>query len=102
MSVMAELTIFPMDKGVHLSPFVARAVAIIEKSGLVCSFGPMGTIIEGDWDEVMAVVSACFKELEQDSERISLNLKVDYKKGDASRMTQKLESVRTKMAGSAD
>lgn len=96
MSVMADLTIFPVGKGESLSPYVARAVSIIEASGLPYTLGPMGTAIEGEWDEVMAVVTACFKDLEADCDRINLALKVDYRKGN-DRMEHKPRSVREKM-----
>ena len=45
------------------------------------------------WDEAMAVVTACFKDLEKDCPRIGVNLKVDWKKGGASRLTSKIDSV---------
>lgn len=81
MSVIAELSIFPMDKGVSMSPYVARVITVIRNSGLDYQLGPMGTAIEGEWNEVMQTVSACYKELEQDCDRIYLTLKVDSRKG---------------------
>ena len=97
MSVIAELSIFPLDKGVSLSPYVARAVGIIEKSGLSREFGPMGTCIEGGWEEVMQVVSACFQDLAQDCTRISMSLKIDYRQGQAGRLQSKISSVQEKL-----
>lgn len=105
MSVIVELTIFPMDKGVSLSPYVARALAVIRKSGLPHALGPMGTCIEGEWDEVMAVVSACFKELQRDCERINVGIKADYRAGADGRMRAKPASVLAKLnpgAGTPD
>ncbi len=97
MSVIAELSIFPLDKGVSLSPYVARAVGIIEKSGLAREFGPMGTCIEGEWEEVMQVVSACFQDLAKDCTRISMSLKIDYRQGQAGRLQSKISSVQEKL-----
>ena len=34
MSTIIEFTIVPMDKGASISPYVARALTIIEASGL--------------------------------------------------------------------
>lgn len=93
MSVMAEFSIFPLDKGVELSAYVARAVKIVKDSGLEYRFGPMGTTIEGDWDQVMDVIGRCFKDLERDCDRINLGVKVDYRKSEGSRLEQKRESV---------
>src|SRR6056297_988476 len=60
MSVIVEVSVFPMDKGVSVSPFVARVVKIIESSGLPYELNPMGTCIEGEWPEVLRVVDLCF------------------------------------------
>ncbi len=81
MSAIIEFSIFPVDKGDGLSPYVARAVRIVKESGLPHSFGPMGTSVEGEFDEVMAVVKACYEELSTDCGRIILNLKMDYRAG---------------------
>lgn len=93
MSVILELSIFPMDKGVSVSPYVSRIVKIIKDSGLPYTPNSMGTCIEGDWDEVHALVDRCFKELEQDCDRIYLMVKADYRKGRVDGMRKKVASV---------
>ena len=98
MSVIIDFSIFPMDKGESLSPYVARAIKIVKNSGLPYKFGPMSTSIEGEWDEVLAVVNRCFKELEKDCGRINVNLKADYRKGPAGRMQGKIQSVESKLS----
>ncbi|SIN70044.1 MTH1187 family thiamine-binding protein [Halodesulfovibrio marinisediminis] len=97
MSVIAALSIFPMDKGVSLSPYVARALTVIKESGLAYELGPMGTAIEGEWDEVMQTVSACYKELEQDCDRIYLTLNIDSRKGRTNGLKGKPASVAAKL-----
>lgn len=97
MSVILEISIFPMDKGHRFSPYVARAVDIIRKSGLNYSFGPMGTCIEGSWDEVVDLAGRCMKELQRDSERVYMNMKADWHKGRTDGLTQKVRSVEEKL-----
>lgn len=97
MSVIAVLSIFPMDKGVSLSPYVARVITVIKQSGLAYELGSMGTAIEGEWDEVMQTVSACYKELEQDCDRIYLALNVDSRKGRTNGLKGKIESIVAKL-----
>ncbi|MCG8343438.1 MAG: MTH1187 family thiamine-binding protein [Chlorobiales bacterium] len=82
-----------MDKGISLSKYVSRAVRIVRESGLAHKLGPMGTVIEGEWDEVMKVVDACFKAVAEDSDRVSLSLKVDARKGSENRLESKIASV---------
>lgn len=91
--VLLEFAMAPRGIGESLSPYVARILDIIDQSGLAYQLTPMGTIVEGEWDEAMAVVTACFKALEKDCPRISLNLKADWKPGAQSRLTSKMDSV---------
>ncbi|RLD15858.1 thiamine-binding protein [candidate division KSB1 bacterium] len=97
--VMVEFSMFPLDKGESLSPYVARILDVIDRSGVTYRLNPMGTVLEGDYDEVMNVVRACFKELEKDCSRISMTLKMDYRKTNESRLNKKvakLESILNK------
>ena len=100
MSVIAEMSIFPMDKGTSLSPYVARAMKVIKDSGIDHHLTPMGTCIEGSWQEVMQVVDKCFQELSKDCDRINLNMRVDYRSGGGKRMQDKVESVQSKVQSS--
>ena len=97
MSVIVEFSIFPMDKGESLSLYVARALKMIQNSGLPYEMNPMGTCVEGEWSEVMALVDRCFQELEKDCSRINLSLKADYRKGQSGRMKSKVKSVKEKL-----
>lgn len=97
MSVIIDFSIFPMDKGESLSPYVARAVRIVKNSGLPYKFGPMSTSVEGEWDEVMALVNQCYREMEKDCNRINLNLRADCRKGAAGRLDGKIKSVEAKL-----
>lgn len=95
MSVIAELSIFPVGAGVSLSPFVAKAVDVIRQSGLPYQLGPMGTCIEGQWPEVMDVVTRCFDALKADHDRVYLTLKADWRAGREGGLASKTEAVRT-------
>jgi uncharacterized protein (TIGR00106 family) len=97
MSVLIDLSIFPLDKGASLSPYVARAVRIIRNSGLPYRFGPMGTSIEGEWEQVMGVLTECFEDLRKDSDRISMSIKLDYRKGPSGRLEGKMTSVNKRL-----
>ena len=97
MSVIAEISIFPMDKGISVSQYVAAALKVIRESGLPYQLNSMGTCVEGEWEDVMAVVGKCFREIEKDSERIYLTLKADYRKGVSERLKGKVASVEEKL-----
>lgn len=95
--VLLEFSMSPIDKGESLSPYVSRILDIIDKSGVTYKLTPMGTILEGEWEAVMRVVTDCFRELEKDCNRISTNIRIDYRKGTASRMQGKIDSIEKKL-----
>jgi uncharacterized protein (TIGR00106 family) len=92
-SVIVDFSIFPVDKGESVSAYVSRAVKLIKESGLAHQLGPMGTSIEGEWDEVMALVGRCLEALKKDCSRVYMTIKVDYRKGASGRMTHKIQSI---------
>jgi uncharacterized protein (TIGR00106 family) len=93
MSVLINLSIFPLDKGESVSPYVSRVIKIIQDSGLPYKFGPMSTSIEGTWNEAMDVVSRCFEELKKDCNRVYMIMNIDYRKGPSGRIESKVRSV---------
>jgi uncharacterized protein (TIGR00106 family) len=97
--VLAEFSIFPTDKGESVSKYVSQVLDIIDKSGITYQLTPMGTILEGSWQEVMDVISQCFYTLELQCNRITAFMKIDYRIGNESRMkskTSKLEDILTR------
>lgn len=97
MSVIVNFAIFPLAKGESVSSQVTIALNVIKNSGVAYELNPMGTCIEGEWNEVMDVVNRCFKELEKDCNRIYLTMTVDYRKGSTDRMRSKIKSVEEKL-----
>jgi len=98
MSVLVFVSMTPLDKGESVSQYVARVVDIIDKSGLDYVLTPMGTIVEGeDWDSVMSVLKQGFEALKEDCNRISITMKIDYRKGREKGIKTKVKSVEEKI-----
>lgn len=95
--VLLEFAMAPGGKGESVSEYVARILDVIDRSGLPYQLTPMGTILEGDWDQVMGVVSDCFRALEPDCTRIGVNLKVDYRAGTESRLNSKTARIEERL-----
>ncbi|MBN1498247.1 MAG: MTH1187 family thiamine-binding protein [Spirochaetes bacterium] len=93
MSAIADLTIFPLDKGESVSSYVAEAVKVVQTSGLEYQIGPMSTCFEGDWDTVIRVVKDCMDVMNNECSRVYMVLKVDYRSGIDHRMKGKVESL---------
>ena len=95
--MLCEFSIFPVDKGIHLSEHVARAVRLIEESGLPHRVYPMGTVIEGSWEDIMALIKKCHEAIARDSDRVVVNIHIDDRKGAKDRLTGKIASVEAKL-----
>ncbi|MDP3939549.1 MAG: MTH1187 family thiamine-binding protein [Deltaproteobacteria bacterium] len=91
--MLLEFSISPMDKGPSVGAFVARALDIVDRSGVSYRLNPMGTVLEGSWDEVMGVVKRCLEDLERDCDRISVTMKLDHRKGKSGALSAKVEGV---------
>ncbi|MEK6526399.1 MAG: MTH1187 family thiamine-binding protein [Nitrospirota bacterium] len=91
--VLLEFSMSPIGKGESVGKYVSRSLEIIDKSGVDYRLNPMGTVLEGNWDEVFTVVRKCFERMRKDCNRISCTIKVDYRKGHSGRLSSKVASV---------
>lgn len=91
--VLIDLSIFPIDQGESLSPYVAQAIEVIVESGLPYRVGPMSTTIEGEYDRCMGVVRRCFDVMSGESDRVLIQIKVDYRRGREGALTSKIASI---------
>ena len=95
--MIAEFSIVPIGVGESLSAHVAQAFEVIESSGVAYEHHAMGTNLEGEWDEVMDVIKACRDRLLETSNRVTLSIKIDDRRGAVDRLVQKVDSARRKM-----
>lgn len=82
------------DGGV--SGAVAKAVEVIRNSGLPTETNAMFTNIEGEWDEVMAVVKEAVEAVGEHAPRVSFVLKADYRPGREGEIAGKVERLEQK------
>ena len=91
------------DESGGVSASVAAAVRVIRESGLPSETTAMFTTIEGEWDEVMAVVKQAVMAVAETSPRVGLVLKADLRAGhDTGQLTGKVERLEQQLAGDAD
>ena len=72
---------------------MAEAVKVVRDSGLPSETNAMFTNVEGDWDEVMAVIKASVERVADRAPRVSLVVKIDYRPGHDDAMTTKMQSM---------
>jgi len=91
--VLLDFSMTPLGQGESVSPYVARCLEVIAASGLNYRLHAMGTILEGEWDEVFAVVRRCWEVLAPDCARVTCSIRVDYRRGQESRLESKVAKV---------
>ena len=94
---LLEFSIAPLAKGQSVSAYVARSLQIIDASGLDYRLHAMGTIVEGELDEVLSVLRQCLEAMATDCDRITCSAKLDYRKGHRGRLESKVASVEQKL-----
>lgn len=95
--VLLEFSMSPLGRGESVGKYVARSLEIVDKSGVDYRLNPMGTVLEGEWDEVLGVVKMCYERMRKDCNRISCSIKVDYRKGAKGRLSRKVVSVEKRL-----
>jgi len=91
--MLAQFTVFPVGTKESLSKDVAKSLDIIDKSGLSYKFTPMATIVEGSWEEIMALIKKCHDAMKKTNSRIYTSIVIDDRKGAGKRLTGKVEAV---------
>ena len=81
------------DQTGGVSEAVAAAVQVVRDSGLPYELNSMFTNVEGEWDEVMAVVKRAVDVVAEVSPRVGLVLKADIRPGVTDAMTTKVETI---------
>ena len=93
-----EFSIYPLGKGESVGEHVSRVIDVIDQSGVKYELHSMGTVMEGEWDELFGVVKKCFERMKQDCDRIELVIKVDYrKKSSKGMLEEKVKSVEKRL-----
>lgn len=95
--MMVEFSIVPLGRSASVSDVIARVLKIVMDSGVRYKANPMGTVIEGEWDELMGLVKKCHDEAMRDVERVVTSIKIDDYKCKGYRLEKKLESVEQKL-----
>ena len=81
-----------------VSAAVAEAVRVVRESGLPCETNAMFTNVEGEWDEVMAVVKRAVDVVAAVSPRVGLVLKADIRPGYDGQLSAKVERIEQALA----
>ncbi len=86
------------DETGGVSEAVAEAVRVVRESGLPNETNAMFTNLEGEWDEVMAVVKRAVDVVAAHSPRVGLVLKADIRPGHTGQLTAKVQRIEQQLS----
>jgi uncharacterized protein (TIGR00106 family) len=96
--MLIAFSVTPIGGGDSVGDVVADAVRVVRASGLPNRTDAMFTTIEGEWDEVMAVVKQAVDVVAAAAPRVSLSLKADIRPGVTGALTAKVEHIERRLA----
>ncbi|GAA5189225.1 MTH1187 family thiamine-binding protein [Rugosimonospora acidiphila] len=91
--MLVAFSVTPLGVGEAVGDLVAEAVRVVRESGLPNRTDSMFTTVEGEWDEVMAVVKRAVDVVSERAGRVSLVLKADLRPGVTDALNSKVAYV---------
>ena len=91
--MLVELNIIPLGGGTHLSEAIAEVIKVIDASALPYQLTPCGTCIEGEWDEVMALVRRCHGRMREQSPHVITLIHIEDQEGAKDKLRHNITSV---------
>jgi len=91
--MLAEFSIIPIGAGSSIGDRLAEVLRIVDASGIPYKINPMGTVVEGEWDEVIRLIKKCHSTVMKTGERAVTTISIDDRKGKPKRIDQKVRSI---------
>jgi uncharacterized protein (TIGR00106 family) len=95
--MIAAFSITPLGAGDSVSASVAEAVRLVRASGLPNETNAMFTNVEGQWDEVMALIKQCVEKVGESAPRVSVVIKLDHRPGAVDALHHKVEAIEARL-----
>ncbi|MBD3218324.1 MAG: MTH1187 family thiamine-binding protein [candidate division Zixibacteria bacterium] len=90
--MLLEFSTYPANQE-SMAKYVAEVIDLIDKSGLPYQTHALGTLVEGEWDELMDLVKKCHMKLREDFSRVFTRINIDDREGHTGRITGKVKDV---------
>ena len=98
--MLAEFSIIPIGVGSSVGDQLADVLKIVDASGLSYKINPMGTVVEGEWDEIMKLIKKCHWSAMKSGERALTRIAIDDRKGKSGRIEEKVKSIERRLGTS--
>lgn len=91
--MIIEFSVVPIGRVEELAGPVARVLDLVDRSGLPYQLTAMGTLVEGEWDEVLALVRRCHDAMRGGTGRVYTHITIDDRPGASGRIAGKVRDV---------
>ncbi len=98
--MLVEFSIIPIGVGSSIGDQLAEVLKIVDTSGFPYKVNPMGTVVEGEWDEVMKLIKKCHGIVMKRGERALTTISIDDRKGKPNRIDEKVKSIERRIGKS--
>ncbi len=98
--MLAEFSIVPIGMGSSIGDRLAEVLKIVDASGLPYKINPMGTVVEGEWDEIIKLIKKCHMAVMKKGERALTTISIDDRKGKRNRIDEKVKSIEKRIGKS--
>ncbi|MFA6053868.1 MAG: MTH1187 family thiamine-binding protein [Thermodesulfovibrionales bacterium] len=98
--MLVEFSIIPIGSSSSIGDQIAEVLRIVDASGLPYKINPMGTVVEGEWDEIVKLIKKCHKKVMTSEDRIVTTISIDDRKGKPNRIEEKVKSIERRIGKS--
>lgn len=91
--MLASFSVVPMGGNEGVARQVAAVLDLVDRSGLAYRIGAMQTTVEGDPDQVMALIMACHEHMRTLAPRVLTHIALDDRAGATGRLEGKVRDV---------
>lgn len=91
--MLIEFSIIPIGAGSSIGDQLAKVLKIVDASGLPYKINPMGTVIEGSWNEIIKLIKKCHDTVMKFGDRVYTTISIDDRKGKPNRIEEKVKSI---------
>lgn len=95
-----EINIIPIGAGTSISSYIADAIRVLEAEGMKYQLTSMGTIVEGDLDELLELAKKMHRAVAEKVPRVITTVRIDERKNKPLSMEGKVKSVEEKLRAS--
>ncbi len=98
--MLVEFSIIPIGSSSSIGDQIAEVLRIVDASGLAYKINPMGTVVEGEWDEIVKLIKKCHDKVMTSEDRVVTTISIDDRKGKPNRIEEKVESIERRIGKS--